>query len=52
MNILFPKLSIGKAKVSVPKLSNPFTSKKVTLRVPVLKVRVPKLKFRNPFTKA
>lgn len=53
MNVIFPKLSFGKISVTRPTRSiNPFSTKQVTLRVPVLKA--PKLPFRvrNPFTKA
>jgi hypothetical protein len=54
MKIYFPKISLGNAKLRKPTLANPFTSKSVTLRVPVLKVKKPKLgfKLRSPFTKA
>ena len=55
MNILFPKikLSLGKKAVRKPKLSNPFTTKAVTLRVPALKAKGLRIPFglRSPFVK-
>ena len=50
--IYFPKLSIGSVTPTKPKTSiNPFTTKRITLRIPVLKL--PKLPFsvRSPFAK-
>ena len=55
MNILFPKVkfSLGSKPVTKPTISNPFTLKSITLKVPALKVKAPKLGFtvRNPFVK-
>ncbi len=53
MKLYFPKITVGSINATRPTRSiNPFTTKQVTLRVPVLKL--PKLPFviRNPFTKA
>ena len=53
MKFYYPKVSVGSIKATRPTRSfNPFSTTKVTLRVPVLKA--PKLPFRirNPFTKA
>ena len=55
MNILFPKITLGKAKLSKPKLSNPLTTKKVTIRLPAFKstpLFKKRFKLRSPFTKA
>jgi hypothetical protein len=54
INILFPKVKISLGKKPITKPSNPFTTKQVTLRVPALKVKAPKLGFRLrlPFTRS
>jgi hypothetical protein len=53
MNIIFPKVSLGKINVTRPKRSiNPFSTKQVTLRVPVLKLPKLGFKLRLPFTKS
>lgn len=54
MNILFPKIKISLGKKPVTRPSNPFTLKSVTVKVPALKVKAPKLGFRlrSPFTRS
>ena len=54
MNILFPKISISLGKKPVTKPANPFTLKAVTIKVPVLRAKAPKLGFtlRNPFVRS
>jgi hypothetical protein len=45
-------VSLGSKKLGKP--SNPFTTKKVSITLPALKIKKPKLgfKLRSPFTKA
>jgi hypothetical protein len=54
MNFLFPKIKISLGKKAITKPSNPFTLKSVTIKVPSLKVKAPKLgfKIRSPFTRS
>jgi hypothetical protein len=53
VKIYFPKLSIGSVQARKPTRSiNPFSTKTVTVKVPVLKVPKLPFKFRSPFTKA
>jgi len=52
MKLYYPKLGLGSKQLGKP--SNPFCTKKVTITVPALKIKKPKLgfKLRSPFTKA
>jgi len=53
MKIYFPKISLGSFTPRKPAKSvNPFSTKKVTLRVPVLKVPKLGFKLRSPVTKS
>ena len=53
MKFYFPKVKLGSMQVKRPARSiNPFTTKQVTLRVPVVKMPKIGIKLRNPFTKA
>lgn len=53
MKFYFPKISVGSVEATRPTRSiNPFTTKQVTLRIPVLKLPKMPFRIRNPFTKA
>jgi len=52
MKLYFPKLTVGFITATKPTRSiNPFTTKQITLRVPVLKMPAIPFRLRNPFTK-
>ena len=53
MKFYFPKITVGSVEATRPTRSiNPFSTKQVTLRVPVLKLPKFPFRVRNPFTKA